>query len=336
MTPPTVTFVMPAHNAAKFIREAIDSIRAQTVTHWHLIVVNDGSTDATAGIVREYASADSRIRCVDMPAPSGSAFSPRRRGIELAQTEFVAPLDADDYIPRDYLRQLLHRLLSTHADAVYPTMYGVGEGFAEPKRLTPPEGSALYGEALPGKECVKLSLDKWNLGANGGIIRRELYLKACNEIPTEESSRIYTDELHTRHLLYLAPKVCSSEVEYFYRVNDSSVTHLPTARAFENYYTNRLLIGFCRERFGEGSEEYMLAHRQNFHWIFGAMRRLTHESFSASDRKIANQFIEQAIANVDFALIKPHVSPRYYALLRTHRIIPTRPLLALIDKVLGK
>lgn len=321
----TVTFVIPAYNAEKFLREAIDSVRAQTVSDWKLIVVNDGSTDSTAAIIDEYVAADPRISRADMPSCSGSAYRPRIHGIELASTEFVCPLDADDVIPPNYLEELLKRPTS---DMVYPTMCTI-----DGQRITPPDGSLLYGPPIKGAECVKLTLDGWLMGANGGLIRKDIYLKASQEIQSEKSSFIYTDEFHTRVILNIASRVCASKVQYYYRMNDESVTHLQSARKFENYLVNLALIEFCREKYGEDSEEYMLAHRQNFHWVFGAMRQLNRQKFTAADRKIAQGYIRQAIAAVDFALIKPHVSPRYYALMRCHRFLPMRRVLALIDNI---
>ncbi|MCM1096370.1 MAG: glycosyltransferase, partial [Terasakiella sp.] len=57
-----VSVIMPAWNAAPYIGAAIDSLRAQTVADWELIVADDGSTDSTADIVAAASAADSRIR----------------------------------------------------------------------------------------------------------------------------------------------------------------------------------------------------------------------------------------------------------------------------------
>lgn len=326
-----VTFVMPAFNAEKFIRQSIESIQAQTVGDWRLIVVNDGSTDGTAKIVREMSARDARIRCVDNEGASGSAFLPRKKAVGLAETEYVSPLDADDLIPEDYLEQLLARKEETGADIVYPTMYTFAEDVKEAERFTPLEDSPLYGAPLAGRDCVKLTLDGWQMGANGGLIPKELFLKACVRIPSELESKIYIDEVVTRYLLTLAAKVCASEAKYFYRMNPGSVTHVATSRSFENCYSNWLLLEFCRDEFGAGSEECILAHRQNFHWIFDAMRRLNREQLSRRDKQTVSEWIRQSIASIDFPLLKPHVSPRYYALIRCHNILPIRHLLKVID-----
>jgi len=85
--------VIPAYNAAPFIEGAIESVYAQTHQHFELIVVDDGSTDATGKILDEYA----RTRgLVHLHKPNGGVASARQFGIDHARHELVAFLDADD------------------------------------------------------------------------------------------------------------------------------------------------------------------------------------------------------------------------------------------------
>jgi glycosyltransferase involved in cell wall biosynthesis len=88
-----VSVVMAAKNYARFIREAIDSVRAQTRTDWELLVIDDGSSDDTPAVVGPYLS-DSRVRYFR----SDTLGQPRAKnlGVALARGRFVAFLDADD------------------------------------------------------------------------------------------------------------------------------------------------------------------------------------------------------------------------------------------------
>jgi glycosyltransferase involved in cell wall biosynthesis len=88
-----VSVVMAAKNYARFIREAIESVRAQTHTNWELLVIDDGSSDDTPAAVRPYL-ADSRVRYFR----SDTLGQPRAKnlGVALARGRFVAFLDADD------------------------------------------------------------------------------------------------------------------------------------------------------------------------------------------------------------------------------------------------
>jgi glycosyltransferase involved in cell wall biosynthesis len=92
---PLVTVIMPAFNAAPYIRCAIDSVLDQTWQEWELIVINDGSRDDTAAIARSYA--DARIRLLEQP--NRGVSSARNRGLDEARGQYVAFLDADDRLP---------------------------------------------------------------------------------------------------------------------------------------------------------------------------------------------------------------------------------------------
>ncbi len=100
-----VTVVMPAYNAETFIKEAIQSVLGQTLADFQLIVVDDGSTDATGTIVGRFANRDSRIRLVSQENLGVSAAL--NRGIQLATTDWVAITHADDLmLPKRLERQL--------------------------------------------------------------------------------------------------------------------------------------------------------------------------------------------------------------------------------------
>lgn len=96
-----ISILLPAFNAERFLGEAIDSVLRQTMPEFELIVIDDGSTDGTLEIAREYASADPRVRVYTQPN-SGTAHT-LNRALELARHELIARIDADD-------RMLPHRL----------------------------------------------------------------------------------------------------------------------------------------------------------------------------------------------------------------------------------
>ena len=91
---PRVTVAMPARNAERWIVAAIDSIRAQTLPDWELIIIDDGSTDRTAAMAQRCADADPRIGVLRRE-PRGITFT-RNRILDLARGHYLAMQDADD------------------------------------------------------------------------------------------------------------------------------------------------------------------------------------------------------------------------------------------------
>jgi glycosyltransferase involved in cell wall biosynthesis len=101
---PVFSVVMPAYNAERFVGEAIESVLAQTLTDWELLLVNDCSTDRTLEVCQCYR--DSRIRIFSSQQNLNAAGA-RNLALEHAQGEFVAFLDSDDLaVPDRLARQL--------------------------------------------------------------------------------------------------------------------------------------------------------------------------------------------------------------------------------------
>jgi len=106
MTAPTVSIVIPTYNGANHLPRALDSVVAQTFQDWEIVVVDDGSTDATPAVAARYRS---RLgaRLIYLHQPNGGSSSARNLGIDRCRGRFVAFLDADDeFLPRKLERQL--------------------------------------------------------------------------------------------------------------------------------------------------------------------------------------------------------------------------------------
>lgn len=99
-----VSIVMPTYNAAKYIKETIDSIIAQTYEKWELIVVDDCSTDNTVDMIHAYN--DDRINLVKLSRNQGAAVA-RNTALENVTGEYIAFLDSDDLWDKDKLTKQL-------------------------------------------------------------------------------------------------------------------------------------------------------------------------------------------------------------------------------------
>ena len=98
---PAVSIIMPAYNVAPYVGAAIQSALAQTFTDFELIVVDDGSKDNTAEIVRELAGADERVRLVQQP--NRGLAGARNTALRAARGDFFALLDSDDTWEPEFL-----------------------------------------------------------------------------------------------------------------------------------------------------------------------------------------------------------------------------------------
>lgn len=90
-----VSVIMPCFNGTRFLRDAIRSILDQTYPHFEFLIIDDGSTDESLQIMKEFAEKDHRIMILQNPETQGVAAS-LNRGLECARGEFIARMDADD------------------------------------------------------------------------------------------------------------------------------------------------------------------------------------------------------------------------------------------------
>ena len=99
-----VSVIIPVYNAYDYLRPAIDSILDQTLTELEVICIDDGSTDNSLEILKEYQERDPRVRIVtETNAGPGIA---RNNGIKRARGEYLAFLDADDFYEPTFLEEL--------------------------------------------------------------------------------------------------------------------------------------------------------------------------------------------------------------------------------------
>jgi teichuronic acid biosynthesis glycosyltransferase TuaG len=103
---PLVSIITPSWNVELLIWETIESVQAQTLGDWELLIADDCSTDKTAAIVESYAAKDPRIKLIRQPRNGGPALA-RQAAIEEAQGRFIAFLDSDDlWLPTKLERQI--------------------------------------------------------------------------------------------------------------------------------------------------------------------------------------------------------------------------------------
>lgn len=116
MSQPLVSILMPLYNAEQWVDETIRSCRSQTYTNWELIIVDDGSTDASASIVEKTASSEPRITLLRQP--NSGACVARNLAFRHCKGDYIMYLDADDLISPDKIELQVEALSHTDSRAV--------------------------------------------------------------------------------------------------------------------------------------------------------------------------------------------------------------------------
>ncbi len=159
---PKVSVVIPAYNAEQFIREALDSVLAQTYRDFEVLVVDDGSTDSTREIVASYGEP---VRCIEQANAGPSAA--RNRGVREARGELIAFLDADDlWMPEKLAEQAPLFDAEGRVGLVYCQAERIG---ADGRILTTPDRPKPEGKVFED------FLRRNHCPTSGAVVRRECF-----------------------------------------------------------------------------------------------------------------------------------------------------------------
>lgn len=126
---PRVSVIIPVYNVEKYLRECLDSIVNQTLREIEIICVDDGSTDGSPEILREYGEKDCRITIISQE--NRGISSARNHGADIASGEYFYFMDGDDILERD----ALFRLYQLSEEKSLDVLYFDGESFFETEEL---------------------------------------------------------------------------------------------------------------------------------------------------------------------------------------------------------
>ncbi len=178
---PAVSVIIPTYNRAELLPRALDSVVGQTYTDWEIVLIDDGSTDETSDVVRDYADRLGERLVAVRQSNKGSSAS-RNRGIEVSRGRFVAFLDSDDeFLPTKLERQLTlfdrrPELGLVYSDYAYVDLEGVRhESVLDTNcRLarTVPHEVVEPGLCVCGPELFDFLLREYFIATIVGLVRR--------------------------------------------------------------------------------------------------------------------------------------------------------------------
>ena len=116
-----ISVIVPVYNAASTLRKCVDSLLAQTLKDFEVLLVDDGSTDNSGALCDEYAQQNSRVKAFHKS--NGGVSSARQFGIDHAQGEYTIHADPDDWVEPGMLEELYKKAKEADADMVICDFY---------------------------------------------------------------------------------------------------------------------------------------------------------------------------------------------------------------------
>lgn len=179
-----------------------------------IVIVDDGSTDNTAQVAESLAQANPCITYKALPMNVGAATA-RLAAVRLAQNEWIAPLDSDDYLDEGAVSTAFQQAQAVAADICLWTMYRVVDGTT----IRWPDLEALTFP-MAGWEAARLTLGSWRIHPLG-VVRKEVFVRAAQSVCVESFN---SDELVTRSLFLSSRVVTACSAGYYYVNNPRSTT----------------------------------------------------------------------------------------------------------------
>lgn len=227
-----ISIITPAYNAENFISQTIESIQAQTIHDWELIIIDDCSTDYTNVIAKGFAEKDPRIKVIRAPYNGGVAAA-RNMGLDYAIGEYIAFVDSDDLWMPDKLEKQLSFMkekgcvLSYTDFQKFNTVDGsLGKVMKCPKKMRAKD--ILKNTAIG---CLTVMVDKKQAG--------EFRMPPLNH--TEDNCTWYHILKKTNQVAYNVGEVLS-----LYREGNTSLTKNKGKSAIQQWETYRYYFKFSR------------------------------------------------------------------------------------------
>lgn len=223
-----ISVIIPVYNSEEFLPKGLDSLVKQSYKNLELIIVNDGSPKNCKEIAEEYKLKDNRIKYVEHEKNKG-LFQARVTGFENSTGDYIAFLDADDYVSNDFYRELIEKAEETNSDIVFSKLV---MDYAENDRR-------IYNlfefpfEELNGKECYQEFYNQeglnfaWHITPNK-IYSREIWERAVIEYKKVKKHLIMTEDVAFANVLfYYAKKITKVDrVAFFYTKHDGASTSI--------------------------------------------------------------------------------------------------------------
>ena len=271
-----LSVIVPVYKAEKFLGDCVDSILAQTMQDWELILINDGSPDNSEAVMREYAGKyPQKIRTISID--NGGQGRARNFGIELAKGEYLSFIDSDDYLAENAFELMMNAAEENGADIVVCDMEKRWDGGR--------------------REYVKAALQEHPLASAGSSSNKIFRRSLVGDIRFPVGLWYEDFEFSAKLLMRSKKTVFVDQPLYIYRCgqestmnNNNSEKNLDIIRVMENIHA------FSETPLDRDGYEFMLIN----HILVDSIKRIAMQSGEGKEEIIRKlrQYVRNNIPNL--------------------------------------
>lgn len=169
------TLIIPIYNAEKYLCKTLDSVKKQTFSNYEVLLIDDGSTDGSEEICKEFVKKDKRFKLLQKA--NGGVCSARNLGIENAQGEYIVFIDSDDIIEATLLADCIQKIQESKADIL---LFGMRFDIEK-------EGEIIksYSKSIPSVIFYNVELNTYYLN----LYNNNYITSMCNRVTKSELIR---------------------------------------------------------------------------------------------------------------------------------------------------
>lgn len=244
-----VSVIVPAYNVEDCIPFCLDSLISQTYKNLEIICVNDGSTDSTLDVIKDYAEKDGRIILIDKE--NGGLPSARNAGMNIAKGDYISFVDSDDYVSPDFIMRLKELLESNSCDISRCCGRGVKiHCYEEPQIDKQPVITVRNAQ-----QALNIFYDSNFYGwyaDDSAVVWNCLYKSTViGNLRFDERLKRNEDEAFTQLVFANAKRIVyTDERLYFYYYRENSIMH-SLEKDYDKDYEIKTIIHQLRQKFFE-------------------------------------------------------------------------------------
>ncbi|MBS6559180.1 MAG: glycosyltransferase family 2 protein [Clostridiales bacterium] len=242
-----ISVIMPVYNSGKFLEKSVRSVMMQTLDDIELIAVNDASTDNSLELLTEMKEEyGKKLVVIDLPENIRQGGA-RNKGLEVAQGEYIAFIDSDDWIEKNMLEDFYLLAKKKHSDLIGTGLYNMF--FSEndirlidcgSERIFSEFSDKIFTEDLRNKALFCL-----------GGIWRNIFKKSIIEkyhIRFPENLSYEDNYFMTMYLAYIKSYSCCNKAYYYYVQHENSTIHKKDNSQMQRIIVEKMLLNDMKER----------------------------------------------------------------------------------------
>ena len=254
----TISIVVPVYNAEQFLERAIQSVLNQTDNNWELILVDDGSTDASGKLCDKYAQKYLNIH--SFHKKNEGQFLTRQFGIQKATGEYIGFLDADDFLDEEYIYQISKNIFENAYPDIICFEYSQWNKVVTKhwRIVSPNSGITLFDNQIKRQYVYKQIINGTLTGSMcSKVIKKSLLTKIAIKADVVKNKRFAEDAYHSFSIIAKASSILFLPLNlYFYYNNNKSASQQFDMRPLD-YFNQRYLFALlveCLELWGMKDE----------------------------------------------------------------------------------